>query len=60
MPFRVDQLKSGKFKLYNLNKKEYTKQIFNTKEGAINSGKNSMRYRGEHPIVKGNKILKKG
>ena len=59
MPFRIDQTPSGKFKLFNLHKKKYTKQLFLTKQSAINSGKNSMRYRHECGFVKGNFILKK-
>ena len=59
MPFRVDKMKSGKYKLYNLHKKEYAKPVFNTKQSAIKQGENFMRYRHETPIVKGNKILKK-
>lgn len=34
-----------------MHKKAYTKQTFNSKETAISSGKNSMRYRKETPIV---------
>lgn len=59
MPFRIDETKNGKYKLFNLHKKKYTKQLFLSKESAINSGKNSMRYRHECPYVKGNLILKK-
>ncbi len=51
MPFRIDKTKLGKYKLFNMHKKAYTKQTFNSKETAISSGKNSMRYRKETPIV---------
>ena len=44
MPFRVDK-KEDKFKLFNLTKKEYAKKEFNSMEGAIGFGKNSIRFR---------------
>tara|TARA_A100001391_G_C4982678_1_gene255766 strand:- start:530 stop:721 length:192 start_codon:yes stop_codon:yes gene_type:complete len=44
MPFRVDKVKD-KFKLFNLTKKEYAKKEFNSMEGAIGFGKNSIRFR---------------
>ena len=57
MPFTVKKQPDGKYKLWNSKKKEYAKPSFNTKDSAISQGKNYMRYRGETPIVKGNKIL---
>lgn len=59
MPFRVDKMKSGKYKLYNIHKEEYAKPTFNTRESAFKQGENFMRYRHERPVRKGNKILNK-
>tara|TARA_Y100000004_G_scaffold142027_1_gene161515 strand:- start:784 stop:975 length:192 start_codon:yes stop_codon:yes gene_type:complete len=59
MPFRIDKTKQGKYRLFNLHKEQYAKPTFNTRQGAINSGMNFMRYRHETPILKGNKILNK-
>ena len=57
MPFRIDKVGS-KFKLFNLKKKEYAKKEFNSKEGAIGFGKNSIRFREKkNSKVVGNKIL---
>jgi len=58
MPYRVDK-KDNVYKLFNLTKKEYVNKNFKTKETAIKSGMNYMRYRREEPILKGNRILNK-
>lgn len=58
MPFEVRQ-EGKKWRLFNLHKKEYTKSNFKSKETAISTAKNYMRYRHETPVVKGNKILSK-
>ena len=58
MPYEI--IRSGKkFRLYNLTKKEFVNATFNSRETAINAGKNYMRYRGEKPVVKGNRIVTK-
>ena len=44
MPFSVKLQKNGKYKLYNLEKKRYTKKSFNTKQSAINMKKVYMKY----------------
>ena len=56
MPFQVKK-EGDKWRLFNIQKKEYTKTKFKSKETAISAGKNYMRYRNEIPVVKGNKIL---
>ena len=57
MPFRIDK-KDGKYCLYNLTKKEYTKSKFNTKETAISAAKNYIRFREKKKSkVVGNKVL---
>ena len=38
MPFRIDKVKSG-FRIYNLEKKKYTKPTFKTKQKATNMEK---------------------
>jgi len=38
MPFRIDKVKGG-FRIYNLEKKQYTKPTFNTKQKATNMKK---------------------
>tara|TARA_R100000935_G_scaffold39711_1_gene61174 strand:- start:152 stop:340 length:189 start_codon:yes stop_codon:yes gene_type:complete len=58
MPYRVDK-KDNVYKLFNLTKKEYVKVNFKTRESAIKSGINYMSYRGEKPILKGNKLINK-
>tara|TARA_R110000850_G_scaffold10504_5_gene37391 strand:+ start:1580 stop:1771 length:192 start_codon:yes stop_codon:yes gene_type:complete len=60
MPFQIKKQPDGKYKLYNLHKKEYAKASFKTKESAAKQGINYMRYRGEKGKVVGNKILKVG
>ena len=37
--------------------KRKTKTKYKSKQSAINSGKNFMRFRNEKPVVKGSKIL---
>jgi len=58
MPFIVKKQPNGKFKLYNVHKKIYAKNSFNTKESALNQGQNWMRYRKEKSKVVGNRIIK--
>ncbi len=38
MPFRIDKVKTG-YRIYNLEKKQYTKPIFKTKRNAMNMKK---------------------
>lgn len=57
MPFRIDK-KGEKYRLFNLTKKIYVKSEYNTKESAVNAGKNFIRYREKTKSkVEGNKIL---
>lgn len=58
MPFQVIEQPNGKYRLFNLHKKQYAKPLFNSKQTAISAGQNFMRYRGEKSKVVGNKILK--
>jgi len=58
MPYRIDK-KDNVYKLFNLTKKEYVKVNFKTRESAIKSGMNYMKYRKEEPILKGNKLINK-
>ena len=58
MPYQVKK-EGSKYRLYSLSKREYTKRDFNSRASAISQGKNWMKYRGEKPIVKGDKILSK-
>jgi len=58
MPYRIDK-KDNVYKLFNLTKKEYVKKDFRSKETAISAGKNYMRYSGEKPILKGNRLINK-
>ena len=58
MPFQVKKVDGG-YRLWRIKSKTFAKPLFKTRESAINQGKNFMRYRGETPIVKGNKILNK-
>ena len=45
MPFKIKKdLQSGKWKVYNLEKKTYAKASFNSKQTAINQAKNWERY----------------
>ena len=60
MPFKIVEDKAtGKFRLYNLKKKEYAKKTFNSKATAVSAGINYGRYRNEVLILKGNKLIKK-
>jgi|TARA_R110002020_G_scaffold153222_2_gene332590 hypothetical protein len=58
MPYQIKKV-GDKYKLYNLHKKEYVNKEYKSKQSAINSGMNFMRYRKEKPYLKGNKILDK-
>ena len=43
MPFKI--IKEGnKYRLYNLEKKQYTKKSFNSRQSALNMKKNYMNY----------------
>jgi len=44
MPFTIKKQKDGKYKLYNLEKKRYTKKSFKTKQSALNMKKVYMKY----------------
>ena len=59
MPFLIEKVNKEKYRLFNTNKKVYVKKDFKSKDSAIKSGINYMRYRGEKGVVKGNKILSK-
>lgn len=59
MPFLIKRQPDGRYRLWNLHKKAYAKPTYKTKESAANAGKNFMRYRGEKPVLVGNKILAK-
>lgn len=59
MPFEVRK-KGDKYKLWKIKEKVFAKPTYNTREAAINAGKNFMRYHREVPVVKGNRILSKG
>jgi hypothetical protein len=56
MPYEIRK-EDGKYRLFNLSKSEYAKSEFNTRQSAVNQGKNWMRYRHETPHLQGNKIL---
>ena len=43
MPFKVTKVKDG-YKLYNLEKKQYAKRTFKTRQAAINMKKTYMAY----------------
>ena len=43
MPFKVVKTKDG-YRLYNLDKKQYAKKTFKTRQAAINMKNNYMRY----------------
>lgn len=58
MPFKIEKQPDGKYKLYNIHKKEYAKASFKTKETAAKQGINWMRYRKERGKLVGNKIIK--
>lgn len=56
MPYQVKKV-GDKYQLWNITKKEYVNKKYNSKETAVKSGMNFMRYRKEKPYLKGNKIL---
>ena len=56
MPYKIVQ-DDKHFHLINMKTNKMIKTKYNSKQSAINSGKNFMRFRNENPIVKGNKIL---
>jgi hypothetical protein len=43
MPFQVKKVKNG-YRLYNLDKKQFTKKTFKTRESANNMKRNYMNY----------------
>jgi len=59
MPFLIEKVNKDKYRLFNIKKKIYVKKDFKSKDSAIKSGINYMRYRKEKGYVKGNKILSK-
>ena len=59
MPFELLYLPRGGIQLRRINDKTVINKIYKTKQSALNAGMNFMRYRGEEPYVKGNKILNK-
>ena len=58
MPFKIEK-KNNYYKLRKVTDNKLVNVKFKSKENAINQAKNYMRYRGEIPIVKGNKVLNK-
>tara|TARA_R110002096_G_scaffold107999_1_gene236492 strand:+ start:1060 stop:1248 length:189 start_codon:yes stop_codon:yes gene_type:complete len=58
MPFEIVK-KNNKFLLKNIKKNKIVNKKFNSKETAVSAGKNYMKYRGELPVLKNNKILNK-
>jgi hypothetical protein len=59
MPFLIEKISKDKYRLFNIDKKIYVKKDFKSRDSAIKSGINYIRYRGEKGYVKGNKILTK-
>ena len=59
MPFELVHLPRGGVQLKRLKDNIVVKTIFKTRQSAINAGMNFMRFRGEEPYVKGNRILNK-
>lgn len=55
MPYLIKKI-GNSFKLYNLTKKEFVNIKYKSKQTAVNAGKNFMKYRGEKPKLKGNKL----
>ena len=53
---KVIKTKDG-YRLQKLSDGTLSKITFKTKQAAINSGKAYMKYFGEKPIVRGNRIL---
>tara|TARA_R100000734_G_C3281485_1_gene75007 strand:+ start:280 stop:609 length:330 start_codon:yes stop_codon:yes gene_type:complete len=56
MPFQIKKV-GEKYKLYRIKQKSFVNKEYNSKDAAIRAGKAMMRYRGEKPILKGNKLL---
>ena len=44
MPYKVRKMPNGKWRLWNIEKKQYAKAHFNSKEAALKQSKNWMRY----------------
>lgn len=65
MPFRIDSFPKGHdgmnyphFMLYNLNKKQYAKKVFKTRDSAISFAKNAIRFREKKDSkVEGNRVM---
>ena len=58
MPYLVKKV-ADKYRLWNIKKKTFVNKVFNTKESAIATGVNYMKYRKEKPQVIGNRIVNK-
>ena len=39
MPFRIDKVKKAQFRIYNLEKRKYTKPTFKSRKSALNMKK---------------------
>lgn len=59
MPFELVHLPKGGIQLKRIKDKTVIPIIYKTRQSALNAGMNFMRYRGEEPVVKGNRILNK-
>jgi len=59
MPFELIHLPRGGVQLKRLKDNVIINTLFKTRQSAINAGMNFMRFRGEEPILKGNRILNK-
>ena len=58
MPYQIKKI-NGKYRLYKKSKDKYVNVQYKTRQSAINAGMNFMRYRGEIPILVGNRIVSK-
>lgn len=58
MPFEVKKVGKN-YKLYKPSEKKFIKTNYKSKQSAINSGINFMKFRKENPVVSGNKIINK-
>ena len=58
MPYHIKKM-NNKYKLYNIEKKQFVKKEYKSKQSAINAGVNFGRYRKEKLILKGNKLINK-
>lgn len=58
MPWRVVKVSKDKYQLEKLTDKSRPNKYFKTKESALNTGLNWMRYRKEKGKIVGNKIIK--